>query len=217
MRKRAELSIVAAEAEIVRLRDLVAASRVDAEMLGEKLILLREQLVTSQAALAQLADWIELGEPVLLADGNRWQLSDLQNYARAQMEQHKLLQANLEVYEQAVALHQQTAERAYAQLQTAQQNVANMYAKLDLLNAQLQLLSNLQRQSAFHESPVAVVALDQAGTLIDDLLEEVERETRVAEERNGLVAAEVGELPPVGEESRDALIGELRELAGLAR
>src|SRR5687768_7921312 len=58
IRKRAEHAIDVAKAESERLRELVAASRVDAAMLGEKIVILREQLATSQAALAQLADWI---------------------------------------------------------------------------------------------------------------------------------------------------------------
>lgn len=216
LREQALTAIQDAEADIQRLQEVVIASRVDADLLEEKLASLRELETKSKQQLGRLAQLVEADESITV-DGVVWQPADLTAYAETKITAHTAITERIRVYEESLRIQKETAERGDAALRVARQNVANMYASLELLDAKLALLAALQAQpTAFTGGNVSVDSvLNDTESLIQSLLDEVEREVRMAEERNDVqYQAAANDDTPLPEVAADDLAERLYMLAG---
>jgi len=203
MRQQALEAIQSAKADIERLEALAVSSAVDAELMAERITALQTQEQTAQEQLGKLAAVIDQGKPVEQENGTVWQVADLERYAETKIVAYETIQQRVAAYEQSRSVHRETAEQAQSALLAAQQNVANMEAALELLDAKISLLQALQAQPEL----VRVSAPDIAGTLTETeslmtgLLDEVEREIRIARDRtklhqpSGLAADDFSPLP----------------------
>lgn len=221
LREQAVQAIEAAKADVARLQELSVGSQVDAEMLSEKLVELRVREAESKTQLGRLAEMVETNAPIQLADGTVWQPADLQQYAETKMMAHRTLVERIAVLDESIRVQQETSSRANSALTLAQQNVASMTASLELLDAKIALLQAIDAQPVATASgdPAVSGLLGETETLIDSLLDEVEREIRIAKGRQELYSAsniDVGNmeaLPTI----KDSLVDELYSLSGLDR
>lgn len=215
LRQRAQDAMQDAENDIGRLQDLAVTSRVDAELLGEKLAVLQGAEAQSKRQLGQLAQLVETGQAITL-DGTTWQQADLAAYAETKITEHAAIQERIRVYEESRRIQSQTAARAESALRVAQQNVANMRASLELLDAKLALLAALQAEpTAFVGQNVTVdTVLGDTESLVQSLMDEVEREIRIAEERGSVQRRNAGDAAtPLPDFETDDLAGRLFALA----
>lgn len=221
MRQQALDAIHAARTDIARLQELVVSSTVDAELMAERIARLRVEEEEAQKQLGRLAAMIEQGQPIELHNGTRWEVSDLEAYAKTKIVEFETIQQRLATYTEGRRIHQETAARAQTALTTAQQNVANMEASLELLDAKIGLLQTLQTQPdrfARGSSATAGYLADTEG-LLDTLVGEVEREIRIAQERSTIQRS-----TPLGSEAEaplpsanGALVDQLYTLSGLEK
>lgn len=213
MRQQAFDAIQTAKADIERLEALAVSSGVDAELMAERIAILKGQEQTAKDQLGKLAAVIDRGEPVTQNSGTVWQVSELERYAETKIVAYETIRQRVAAYEQSRSVHLETAEQAQSALLAAKQNVANMEAALELLEAKMGLLASLQAQPDL----VSVNDPDVAGTLtetenlMDSLLDEVEREIRIARERSelrqptGLASDDFSPLPVESDELIDRL------------
>lgn len=215
LRQQALDAMAAAQADIGRLQELAITSRVDAELLAEKIVELQALEARSKAQLGKLAQLVNAGEPVTV-NGTTWQPAELAAYAETQIQAHAAIQERVKVYEESRRIQVETAARAEAGLRVAQQNVANMQASLELLDAKLALLQALDAEpAAFNGRSVTVdTVLDDTENLIATLMEDVEREIRLAEERSNVHGRSLVDVnSPLPELEANALAEQLFALA----
>lgn len=219
LRQQALDAIRIAENDIARLEELAVTSRVDARLLDEKLAALHTVETRAKTQLGQLAAMIEAGKPITL-DGKTWLPADLKAYAQSKVTEYTVIQERLRVLEESRRLQMETADRAETAMRLARQNVANMRASLDLLDARFAHLRLLQNQPSAlpGQSNAAAAVLADAETLVQSLLNEVEREVRIADERGRLQSQQApgldAPLPTVVDEE---LVNQLYTLSGIDR
>lgn len=219
LRQQALDAIQAAEDDIERLEELAVTSRVDARLLGEKLNGLQTVAAQAQKQLGQLAAMVDAGQPITL-NGQTWQPADLKAYAQSKITEYTAIQERLRVLEESRRIQSETAERAEASLRLARQNVANMRASLDLLEAKFALLRLLRTQpdAMPGQRDNVNVVLTDAETLVQNLLGEVEREIQIAGERSQLHAqAAAGLSEPLPQIDDEELVNRLYDLSGVER
>ncbi|MCB9139689.1 MAG: hypothetical protein H6642_15210 [Caldilineaceae bacterium] len=215
IRQQALNALSDANADIERLQELAVTSRVDAELLGEKLTDLYALEAQSKERLNRLAQLIEAGEAVTL-DGVIWQPTDLESYAETKITEHAAIQARIQTYTESRRLLEETAARAERALRMARQNVANLQASLELLDAKLALLAALEAEPAAFaaQGVTADTVLNDAEEIISSLTDEVEREIRLAQERNAVRQQTTVDLDePLPELKTDDLVERLFTLA----
>lgn len=216
LRQQAQDALEDAEGDIRRLQELAITSRVDAELLDEKLAALTLVEAQSKERLGRLAELVAAGEAITL-DGTTWQPADLTAYAETKITEHEAIQERIRVFEESRRIQTETANRAESALRMAQQNVANLHASLELLDAKLALLTALQAEpAAFAGQGVTVDSvLSDTEALIQSLMDEVEREIRLAEERSAVQRQTTVDLTgPLPELETDDLADRLFALAG---
>lgn len=219
LRQQALDAIRIAEDDVARLETLTVTSRVDARLLDEKLATLQSVEVRAKTQLGQLAAMVEAGKAITL-DGKTWQPADLKAYAQSKITEYTAIQERLRVLEESRRIQLETADRAETAMRLARQNVANMRASLDLLDAKFAHLRLLQSQPAAlpGSSSAAATVLADAETLVQSLLTEVEREVRIADERSRLQTQQTpgldAPLPTVVDEE---LVNQLYTLSGVDR
>jgi len=219
LRQQALDAIRMAENDIVRLEELAVSSRVDAKLLDEKLSALQAVEALARQQLGQLAEMVDAGQPLTLS-GKTWQPVDLKAYAQGKITEYAAIQERLRVLEESRRIQLETADRAETSLGLARQNVANMRASLDLLDAKFALLRLLRSQPAAMpgQGGRVDIVLSDAETLVSNLLGEVEREIRIADERSQLhVQAASGLDEPLPEISDAELVNRLYALSGVER
>jgi hypothetical protein len=219
LRQQALDAIRVAEEDIARLETLAVTSRVDARLLDEKLAALHTVEARAKTQLGQLAAMVEAGQAITL-DGKTWQPVDLRAYAQSKITEYTAIQERLRVLEESRRIQLETADRAETALRLARQNVANMRASLDLLDAKFAHLRLLQSQPAAlpGANNAAATVLADAETLVQSLLTEVEREVRIADERGRLQAQQAAGLDaPLPTVADEELITQLYALSGVDR
>lgn len=219
LRQQALDAIRIAEDDVARLETLAVTSRVDARLLEEKLVTLQTVETRAKTQLGQLAAMVEAGKAITL-DGKTWQPDDLKAYAQSKITEYTAIQERRRVLEESQRIQLETAERAETAMRLARQNVANMRAALDLLDAKFAHLRLLQSQPTAMpgSSSAAATVLADAETLVQSLLTEVEREVRIADERSRLQTQQApgldAPLPTVADEE---LVNQLYTLSGVDR
>jgi hypothetical protein len=219
LRQQALDAIRIAENDIARLEDLAVTSRVDARLLDEKLAALHAVEARAKEQLGQLAAMVDAGKAITL-EAKTWQPADLKVYAQSKITEYTAIQERLRVLEESRRIQLETADRAETAMRLARQNVANMRASLDLLDARFALLRLLQNQPAGlpGQSNAAAAVLADAETLVQSLLDEVEREVRIADERSRLQSQQTpgldAPLPTIADEE---LVNQLYTLSGVDR
>ncbi|HAJ34394.1 MAG TPA: hypothetical protein DCL15_01695 [Chloroflexi bacterium] len=219
LRQQALDAIRIAEDDVARLETLAVTSRVDARLLEEKLVTLQTVETRAKTQLGQLAAMVEAGKAITL-DGKTWQPDDLKAYAQSKITEYTAIQERRRVLEESQRIQLETAERAETAMRLARQNIANMRAALDLLDAKFAHLRLLQSQPTAMpgSSSAAATVLADAETLVQSLLTEVEREVRIADERSRLQTQQApgldAPLPTVADEE---LVNQLYTLSGVDR
>lgn len=221
LREQAVQAIEAAKTDVARLQELAVSSQVDAEMLKEKVAQLRALELESKEQLGQLAEMMENNAPIELENGAVWQPSDIEVYAQTKIVEHKTLTERIAILEESIWVQLETSSQAKAALAIAEQNIASMTASLELLDAKIALLQAIEIQPdvAATGDPAVGRLLGDTDTLIDSLLNEVEREIRIAKGRKDLYKSQAVGVSEIDSLSsvKDTLVDELYSLSGLER
>ena len=214
-------AIEAAKAEIARLQRVEAENSVKAEMLSEKLEVLKANKEESRKRLLQLADLIEAGQPITLTNGTVISVSELTAYAERKKREFEVLNRKITIYQKSIDLLTTTAKEAHNRWVEGKATVAELEAQLELLDAQIAALEAVKAQPELARAAGSYEDLiSEAQRVTEEVMEKLERERRTIERLRELQAAE-GELIQtqldqleLDLKSSSDLVAELRSLAG---
>jgi hypothetical protein len=184
MRQQLVDAIDKAVEEVVRLREVAVDARVAYQQQAGEVEELQKKHEQERKQLAIIAPAMAAGDSLRLANGVELNGPALALYADQTVKSFVAQQATIAAYQEAVERNRQTAEEATAQFYVAQQQVANLKAKLELFDAKvLQVKLEENRSGAAAGSLLASGALAEADLLFQEILQGVDTEILQHQER----------------------------------
>ena len=191
------------------LQQEVAANRVDHDLNLDKLASLRDTELGLRGDLVELGKLIEANETITVAGDEVWTPARIQEFTAGEVERHKLLTEQIAVYQETVQSYADAAAQAEAALVSLRQDMSNLAARRDLLQALVAQGTALNRQGAGEASPL----LTQTQSDIQSLIESQRRANRIAQEMHNLQAPAT-DAGPLHRNEGQALVDYINSVSG---